>query len=90
MRSNLIHEEYSSDKQYKFQVYQEEKYYEVFLQKRITDEYMGPDWFTYSDVRDYKHIADSFDNAMKIGMELEYNEWNLRRTDVTSVGVYTI
>ena len=21
------------------------------------------------DVRDYKHIADSFDNAMKIGME---------------------
>ena len=53
MRSNLIHEEYSSDKQYKFQVYQEEKYYEVFLQKRITDEYMGPDWFTYSDVRDY-------------------------------------
>ena len=69
MRSNLIHEEYSSDKQYKFQVYQEEKYYEVFLQKRITDEYMGPDWFTYSDVRDYKHIADSFDNAMKIGME---------------------
>ena len=69
MRSNLIHEEYSSDKQYKFQVYQEEKYYEVFLQKRISDEYMGPDWFTYSDVRDYKHIADSFDNAMKIGME---------------------
>jgi hypothetical protein len=69
MRSNLIHEEYSSDKQYKFQVYQEEKYYEVFLQKRITDEYMEPDWFTYSDVRDYKHIADSFDNAMKIGME---------------------
>ena len=38
-------------------------------QKRITDEYMGPDWFPYSDVRDYKHIADSFDNAMKIGME---------------------
>ena len=60
------------------------------FKKRITDEYMGPDWFTYSDVKDYKHIADSFDNAMKIGMELEYNEWNLRRTDVTSVGVYTI
>ena len=26
MRSNLIHEEYSSDKQYKFQVYQEDNW----------------------------------------------------------------
>ena len=46
-----------------------EEYFEVCLQKRITDEYMGPDWFTYSDIRDYKHMTDSLENAMEIGRE---------------------
>ena len=69
MRDNLIREKYSSDKQYRYLIYKKEKYYEVWLQKRITDEYMGPDWFTYSDIRDYKHIADSLEKAMEIGLE---------------------
>ena len=42
---------------------------QMFVVLQETDEWMGPDWFTYSDVRDYKHIADSFDNAMKSGIE---------------------
>lgn len=69
MRDNLICEEYSSDNQFRYLIYKEEKYYEVWLQKRITDENMGPDWFTYSDIRDYKHVTDSLDNAIEIGRE---------------------
>lgn len=30
---------------------------------------MGPDWFAYSDIRDYKHMTDSLENAMEIGRE---------------------
>ena len=69
MRDNLIQEEYSLDKQYRYLIYKEEKYYEVWIQKRITDEYMGPDWFTYSDIWDYKHMTDSLENAIEIGRE---------------------
>lgn len=69
MRDDLIREEYSSDKQYRYLIYKEEKYYEVWFQKRITDEYMGPDWFTYSDIRDDKHMTDSLESAMEIGRE---------------------
>lgn len=69
MRDDLIREEYSFDKQYRYLIYKEEKYYEVWFQKRITDEYMGPDWFTYSDIRDDKHMTDSLERAMEIGRE---------------------
>lgn len=69
MRDDLIREEYSSDKQYRYLIYKEEKYYEVWFQKRITDEYMGPDWFTYSDIRDDKHMTDSLESAVEIGRE---------------------
>lgn len=69
MRDDLIREEYSFDKQYRYLIYKEEKYYEVWFQKRITDEYMGPDWFTYSDIRDDKHMTDSLESAMEIGRE---------------------
>ncbi len=69
MRENLVHEEYSSDKQYRYQVYKEDRYFEVWVQKRITDEFMGPDWFTYSDIRDYKHVTDNIENAIEVGRE---------------------
>lgn len=69
MRENLAGEGYSSDKQYRYRVYKEDKYFEVWLQKKITDEYMGPDWFTYSDIRDYKHVTDSLESAIEIGRE---------------------
>ena len=69
MRDNLIREEYSSDKQYRYLIYKENKYFEVWLQERITDEYMGSDWFTYSDIRDYKHTTDSIERAIEVGRE---------------------
>lgn len=69
MRDNPVREEYSFDKQFRYLIYKEEKYFELCLQKRITDEYMGPDWFAYSDIRDYKHMTDSLENAMEIGRE---------------------
>ena len=70
MRDNVVYEEYSSDKQYRYQVCEEEKYYVVYLEKRITDEYMGPDWFTYYAVSgDYKSITDDLETAKLIGRE---------------------
>ena len=58
MKDNIIREEYSSDKKYRYLICQEDKYFEVWLQKRITDEYMGPDWFTYTYIHDYKHVTE--------------------------------
>ena len=70
-KDNVVYEEYSADKQYRYQVCEEEKYYSVYLDKRITDEYMGPDWFAYHPVSgDYhKHITDDLETAKLIGRE---------------------
>ena len=35
----------------------------------IRDEYMGPDWFTYTYIHDYKHVTDSLERAIEIGRE---------------------
>ena len=43
MRSNLIHKECSSDKQYKFQVYQEEKSCERYNDNHYADVFMRLD-----------------------------------------------
>ena len=69
MIDNVIREEYSSDKQYRYLICKEENYYEVWLQKRITDEYMGPNWFDYTYIRDFKHVTDSIERAIEIGRE---------------------
>lgn len=69
MKDNIIREEYSSDKKYRYLICQEDKCFEVWLQKRITDEYMGPDWFTYTYIHDYKHVTDSLERAIEIGRE---------------------
>jgi hypothetical protein len=69
MIENLICEEYSSDKQYRYLICKKENYFEVWLQKRITDEYMGPDWYDYTYIRDYKHVTDTLERAIEIGRE---------------------
>ena len=35
----------------------------------IREEYMGPDWFTYTYIHDYKHVTDSLERAIEIGRE---------------------
>ena len=73
MRDNMVYEEYSDNKEYKFEVYKEKTYFETRVQKRITEECLGSDWFDYRDILDYKHIADSLDRAIEIGRECLQN-----------------
>lgn len=69
MREKLVYEEFSEDKSYKFEVYKNVNSYEIWVQKRITDEYMGDDWFAYHDISDYMHCADTLERAVEIGKE---------------------
>lgn len=43
MRDIVVYQEYSKDKEYGFEVYPHDDYYQVWVQKKITDEYMGED-----------------------------------------------
>ena len=69
MEQKCLHEEYTPDKYYRFQVFKQEHYYEVWVQEKITDEHLGPEWFNYSDIRDYMHTIDSLEKAIEIGRE---------------------
>lgn len=70
----LVFEKYSADKEYKYQVYQEgSTAYEVRVQYRFTDEFMGDDWFDYYDIKDMKHLTDSLQRAIEVGDELLRN-----------------
>ena len=69
MQRESIHEEYSYDGLYRFIVCRKSDYFEVWVQKRITDEYLDPEEIYFSDISDIKHIADSLERAIKIGRE---------------------
>lgn len=72
MKTTMIYEEYSEDKERRFVVYhnQTRNYYETCIQKKIRDDYMGDYWFDYYDIaNDYTHISDTFDRAVEIGKE---------------------
>lgn len=69
MKGTMIYQEYTANQNYKFEVYDCQSLYEVWLQKRITDDYMGTDWFDYHPISDYMHYADSLDRAIEIGRE---------------------
>jgi len=69
MRDVLVYEVYSENRDFRFEVYREKNYFEVWVQRKITDEYMGPDWFDYHDIADHKHMTDTLDKAIEIGRE---------------------
>lgn len=69
MRDTLIYLEYSEDKDLRFEVYRNPNCYEVWLQRKITDEYMGADRFDYYDISDHRHLADTLERAIEIGRE---------------------
>ena len=69
MYRESIHEEYSYDGRYRFIVCRKPDYFEVWVQKKITDEYLGPEEVYFSDIPDIKHIADSLERAVEIGQE---------------------
>ena len=69
MHRESIHEEYSYDGRYRFIVCRKTDYFEVWVQKKITDEYLDPEEIYFSDIPDIKHIADSLKRAIEIGQE---------------------
>lgn len=69
MRENLIYEEYSSDREYMFEVYKNSNDYEVWVQKKVTDDYMDEEDFDYLDISDCAHRTDTLERAIEIGRE---------------------
>lgn len=69
MRDDVVYQEYSANRMFRFAVYRNPTYYEIWVQKRITDEYMGPDWFDYHDIPDDMHRTDTLERAIEVGRE---------------------
>lgn len=70
MRENEVFEKYSPNGEYKYIIYKSDVgTYEVWVQRKMTDEYMGPDWFDYCDIQDMRHLTDTLDRAVEIGDE---------------------
>lgn len=69
MRDTMVYQEYSANRDYRFEVYICQNGYEIWVQRKITDDYMGDDWFDYHDISDYMHYADSIERAIEIGRE---------------------
>ena len=69
MRDNSLHQEYSPDGAFRFEVYHDADFYEVWVQRKITDEYMGPNWFTYYDMPSCRHCTDTLERAIEIGRD---------------------
>ena len=69
MERESIHEEYSYDRLYRFIVCRKADYFEVWVQKKIIDEYLNPDEIYYSDIPDIKHTTDCLERAIEIGQE---------------------
>ena len=66
---SLVYEEYAEDRETRFEVYRNGDLYEVWVQRKITDEYMGPDWVAYYDIPDHCHRAGTLERAVEIGRE---------------------
>lgn len=70
MCENLIYDRYSDNRQYKYEVFKRENgLYEICVQFKETDEYMGKDWYQYSDISDISHFTDTLERAIEIGDE---------------------
>ena len=74
MREQPVYEQYSDDKSYKLEFHQRaDGLYEVRARRKITDEYMGNDWFEYTNLHDMMHLTDTLQSALQIGGELLRN-----------------
>lgn len=73
MREKVVKVEYSVDKKYRYEVVdREDGTFQVWAEIKIVDD-MDEDVFFYEDIKDYAHITDTIDNAIKIGEEMLRN-----------------
>ncbi|MCM1133195.1 MAG: hypothetical protein NC340_06955 [Ruminococcus flavefaciens] len=57
-----IYEEFTDDRNYKFEIFKKKNYYNVVVLKKITDDYYASaDYFT--------HLVDTLEKAIEIGKE---------------------
>lgn len=63
-----IYEEFSDDKNYKFEIFKKKNYYKVVVLKKITDDY-DLDWFVYAPADSFTHLVDTLEKAIEIGKE---------------------
>ncbi len=47
--------------------------YEICILFRETDEYVGRDWFQYTEMNSIAHFTDTLERAIEIGDEELYN-----------------
>ncbi len=64
MQIDGIHEEYSYDRLYRFVVCRKPDYFEVWVQKKVIDEYLDPDDTTPEEI-----IADQLSNHMPVALK---------------------
>ena len=70
MRDNPILTKYSDDESYRYEIFdREDGTFEVWIQRKLTDDFMGKDCSSYCDISDYMHITDSVARAIEIGEE---------------------
>ena len=63
--------EYSRNKEARYIIYQRnDGIFEVWGEKRITEEATGEDWLNYRDIKDCLHLADTKERAVEIGAEI--------------------
>lgn len=66
---NVVYEEYSANRKYRFIVCKCKNLYKVWTENKVTDEYIGDEWFDYCPIADYMHITDTLERAVEIGRE---------------------
>ena len=70
MRENRVAIQYSQDEEYRFEIIDRKNgTFQVWVQSKIRDDYMGEDWFDWRDMRDFAHITDTIERAFEIGNE---------------------
>ena len=69
MRDAPVYQEHSADGSFRFEVCRDRGCYVVWVQRKITDEYIGPEWLGYCDISDVMHRADTLERALEIGRE---------------------
>lgn len=69
IREEPVYVEYSENRAFRFEIDRHPDFYEIWVQRKVTDEYLGPDWFAYYDIPDYLHRADTMERAIEIGRE---------------------
>ncbi len=65
---------YSFDKMYRYEIVRRVNgIFQVWVEKKIFDDYMEENWFTWCNISDFCHLVDNIENAIQIGDEALIN-----------------